>query len=161
MEKVNMQHSRTQDTLVGLFVACGIAALFYLALQVSNLGSFTDSDSFIVTAHFQNSGGLKVKAPISVAGVKIGRVSSITLDKETHESIVEMRIDAKYNNLPDDSGASIYTAGLLGEKYVSIDPGPGLSGAFLKDKSKIDNVSSAIILEEMLGKFFLNKVESK
>ena len=68
-----------------------------------------------------------------------------------------MRIESKYNNLPDDSGASIYTAGLLGEKYISIDPGPGLSGAFLKDKSKIENVSSAIILEEMIGKFFLSK----
>ena len=156
-----MQHTKTQDTLVGIFVACGIAALFYMALQISNLGTYTGGDTFTVTARFQNSGGLKVKSPVSVAGVRIGRVSSITLDKESHESVVEMRIDAKYDNLPDDSGASIYTAGLLGEKYVSIDPGPGLSGAFLKNKSKIDNVSSAIILEEMIGKFFLNKAEGK
>lgn len=156
-----MQQSRTQDTLVGFFVAIGIAALFYLALQVSNLGSYTDHDSFKIIARFQNSGGLKVKSPVSVAGVRIGRVSSISLDKDSHESVVEMRIEAKYNNLPDDSGASIYTAGLLGEKYISIDPGPGLTGEFLKDNSKIDNVSSAIILEEMIGKFFLNKTEGK
>jgi phospholipid/cholesterol/gamma-HCH transport system substrate-binding protein len=156
-----MQHSKTQDTLVGFFVALGIAALFYMALQVSNLGSYGSGDSFVVIARFQNSGGLKVKSPVSVAGVRIGRVSNITLDKESHESVVEMRIDAKYDNLPDDSGASIYTAGLLGEKYVSIDPGPGLSGVFLKNKSRIDNVSSAIILEEMIGKFFLNKTEGK
>lgn len=156
-----MQHSKTQDTLVGLFVACGIAALFYMALQISNLGSYNSGDTFTVIARFQNSGGLKVKSPVSVAGVRIGRVSSITLDHESHESVVEMRIEAKYDNLPDDSGASIYTAGLLGEKYISIDPGPDLSGAFLKDKSKIDNVSSAIILEEMIGKFFLNKAEGK
>ena len=83
------------------------------------------------------------------------------MDKETHESVVEMQIESKYNNLPDDSGASIYTAGLLGEQYISIDPGPGISGDFLKDKSKIDNVSSAIILEEMIGKFMLNKAEGK
>lgn len=152
-----MQHSKTQDTLVGLFVACGIAALFYMALQISNLGTYTSNDSYTVSARFQNSGGLKVKSPVSVAGVRIGRVAAITLDKDSLESVVEMRIEAKYNNLPDDSGASIYTAGLLGEKYVSIDPGPGLSGAFLKDKSKIENVSSAIILEEMIGKFFLSK----
>ena len=156
-----MQQSVTLHTLVGLFVATGIAALFYLALQVSNLGSYTSNDSFTISARFQNSGGLKVKSPVSVAGVKIGRVSSISLDKESHESVVEMRIDAKYDNLPDDSDASIYTAGLLGEQYINIDPGPGISGGFLKNKSKIENVSSAIILEEMIGKFLLNKAESK
>jgi phospholipid/cholesterol/gamma-HCH transport system substrate-binding protein len=156
-----MQHSKTQDTLVGFFVACGIAALFYMALQISNLGSYGNGDSYTISARFQNSGGLKIKSPVSVAGVRIGRVSAIKLDKGSLESIVEMRIDAKYDNLPDDSGASIYTAGLLGEKYVSIDPGPGLSGAFLKNKSRIENVSSAIILEEMIGKFFLNKTEGK
>ncbi len=156
-----MQHSKTQDTLVGLFVATGIAALFYMALQISNLGSYSSDDTYTVIANFQNSGGLKIKSPVSVAGVRIGRVSSISLDKETHESVVEMQIDSKYNNLPDDSGASIYTAGLLGEQYISIDPGPGITGDFLKDKSKIDNVSSAIILEEMIGKFMLNKAEGK
>jgi phospholipid/cholesterol/gamma-HCH transport system substrate-binding protein len=156
-----MQHSKTQDTLVGLFVATGIAALFYLALQVSNLGTLESKDSYTIYAKFQNSGGLKVKSPVSVAGVRIGRVAAISLDKESYESIVEMRIDSKYNNLPDDSGASIYTAGLLGEQYISIDPGPGLSGNFLKDKSKIENVSSAIILEEMIGKFMLNKADAK
>jgi len=152
-----MQHSKTQDTLVGFFVACGIAALFYMALQISNLGTYSSKESYVISARFQNSGGLKVKSPVSVAGVRIGRVAAITLDRDSLESVVEMRIESKYNNLPDDSGASIYTAGLLGEKYVSIDPGPGLSGAFLKDKSKIENVSSAIILEEMIGKFFLSK----
>lgn len=156
-----MQHSKTQDTLVGLFVATGIAALFYMALQISNLGSYSSDDTYTVIANFQNSGGLKVKSPVSIAGVRIGRVSSISLDKETHESVVEMQIESKYNNLPDDSGASIYTAGLLGEQYISIDPGPGITGDFLKDKSKIDNVSSAIILEEMIGKFMLNKAEGK
>jgi len=152
-----MQHSKTQDTLVGLFVAIGIAALFYMALQVSNLGTYTSNDSYTVTARFQNSGGLKVKSPVSVAGVRIGRVSSISLDKESHESVVEMRIDSQYNNLPEDSGASIYTAGLLGEQYVNIDP--GASSEFLKNKSQIDITSSAIVLEEMIGKFMMNKAE--
>ena len=156
-----MHNTKTQDTLVGLFVASGIAALFYMAMQVSNLGSYNTGDTYTVIAQFQNSGGLKVKSPVSVAGVRIGRVSSIRLDKESHESIVEMEIEAQYNNLPDDSGASIYTAGLLGEQYISIDPGPGISGEFLKDQSKLDNVSSAIILEEMIGKFLMNKADSK
>lgn len=154
-----MQHSKTQDTLVGLFVAAGVAALFYMALQVSNLGSYSTGDTYTVTARFQNSGGLKVKSPVSVAGVRVGRVSKITLDKESYESVVEMHIEAQYNNLPDDSGASIYTAGLLGEQYVSLDPGS--SEDYLKDKSQIDITSSAIVLEEMIGKFMLNKAEGK
>ena len=154
-----MQHSKTQDTLVGLFVAVGIAALFYMALQVSNLGSYSAGDSYTVTARFQNSGGLKVKSPVSVAGVRIGRVSKITLDRESHESVVEMSLDSRYDNLPTDSGASIYTAGLLGEQYINIDPGS--SEDFLKNKSTIDITSSAIVLEEMIGKFMLNKAEGK
>ncbi len=154
-----MQHSKTQDTLVGLFVAVGIAALFYMALQVSNLGSYSAGDSYTVTARFQNSGGLKVKSPVSVAGVRIGRVSKITLDKQSHESVVEMNIDSQYDNLPSDSGASIYTAGLLGEQYINIDPGS--SEDFLKNKSTLDITSSAIVLEEMIGKFMLNKAEGK
>jgi phospholipid/cholesterol/gamma-HCH transport system substrate-binding protein len=91
--------------------------------------------------------------------VTIGRVSSIKLDNESHEAVVEMKIDAQYNNLPDDSSASIYTAGLLGEQYISIDPGS--SEEFLKDKSKLDITSSAIVLEEMIGKFMMNKAEGK
>jgi len=154
-----MQHSKTQDTLVGFFVASGIAALFYMALQISNLGSYSSDDSYTVIAHFQNSGGLKIKSPVSVAGVRVGRVSAIRLDRESHESIVEMRIDSQYNNLPSDSGVSIYTAGLLGEQYISLDPGS--SEEFLKDKSTIDITSSAIVLEEMIGKFMLNKAEGK
>ncbi|NJA06474.1 outer membrane lipid asymmetry maintenance protein MlaD [Methylococcaceae bacterium WWC4] len=154
-----MQHSKTQDTLVGLFVASGIAALLYMALQVSNLSTYTSDDSYTVIARFQNSGGLKVKSPVSVAGVRIGRVSSITLDRESHESVIEMRIESQYDNLPTDSGASIYTAGLLGEQYISI--APGSSEDFLKDKSKFDITSSAIVLEEMIGKFMLNKAEDK
>jgi len=154
-----MQHSHTQDTLVGLFVAAGIGALFYMALQISNLGTYTSDDSYTVTARFQNSGGLKVKSPVSVAGVRIGRVSSIALDKDSHESIVTMRIESRYDNLPMDSAASIYTAGLLGEQYINIDPGS--SDEYLQDKSQIDITSSAIVLEQMIGKFLLNKAESK
>lgn len=154
-----MQHSKTQDTLVGLFVAVGIAALFYMALQISNLGSYATGNSYTVIARFQNSGGLKVKSPVSVAGVRIGRVSKITLDKASHESVVEMSIESQYDNLPQDSGASIYTAGLLGEQYISLDPGS--SEEFLKNKSTLDITSSAIVLEEMIGKFMLNKAEGK
>ncbi len=150
-----MQHSYTQDTLVGFFVACGISALFFMALQISNLGTYSSGTSYTITARFENSGGLKVKSPVSVAGVRIGRVSAITLDKQTFESVVEMRIESRFDTLPDDTSASIYTAGLLGEQYVSLEPGG--SEEYLKDHSNIDITQSAVILEEVIGQFLFKK----
>jgi phospholipid/cholesterol/gamma-HCH transport system substrate-binding protein len=154
-----MQHSSTQDTLVGLFVAAGIAGLFFLALQVSNLSSFTEQKGYTITARFENSGGLKVKSPVSAAGVKIGQVSAIYFDPKTYESVVKMRINAQYNSIPDDTTASIFTAGLLGEQYVSLEPGG--SGEYLKEDGKIEITQSAIILEKAIGQFLFKSAEEK
>lgn len=154
-----MQHTSTQDTLVGLFVASGIVGLFFLALQVSNLSSFTEQDSYTVTARFENSGGLKVKSPVSVAGVKIGKVSAISFDPKTYESVVQLSIDSQYNTLPDDTTASVFTAGLLGEQYVNLEAGG--SDEFLKNGGKIEITQSAIILEKALGQFLFKSAEEK
>lgn len=154
-----MQHTSTQDTLVGLFVASGIVALFFLAMQVSNLSSFTENDSYTITARFENSGGLKVKSAVSAAGVKIGRVSAISFDPKTYQSVVQMNIDAQYNTLPDDTTASVFTAGLLGEQYVNLEPGG--SDDYLKNGGKIDITQSAIILEKALGQFLFKAAEEK
>ncbi|MEQ1738834.1 MAG: outer membrane lipid asymmetry maintenance protein MlaD [Methyloglobulus sp.] len=154
-----MQHSSTQDTLVGLFVAAGIAGLFFLALQVSNLSSFTEQKGYTITARFENSGGLKVKSPVSAAGVKIGQVSAISFDPKTYESVVKMRINAQYNSIPDDTTASIFTAGLLGEQYVSLEAGG--SGEYLKEDGKIEITQSAIILEKAIGQFLFKSAEEK
>ena len=154
-----MQHTSTQDTFVGLFVAAGIVGLFFLALQVSNLSSFTDGDSYTITARFENSGGLKPKSPVSAAGVKIGKVSSISFDPKTYESVVQMSIDSKYNTLPDDTTASVFTAGLLGEQYVNLEPGG--SDVYLQKDGKIDITNSAIILEKALGQFLFKSAEEK
>lgn len=154
-----MQHTSTQDTFVGLFVAAGIVGLFFLALQVSNLSSFTEQDSYTVTARFQNSGGLKVKSPVSAAGVKIGKVSAISFDPKTYESVVKLSIDSQYNTLPDDTTASVFTAGLLGEQYVNLEAGG--SDEFLKDGGKIEITQSAIILEKALGQFLFKSAEEK
>jgi phospholipid/cholesterol/gamma-HCH transport system substrate-binding protein len=154
-----MQHSNTQDTLVGLFVAAGIAGLFFLALQVSNLSSFTEQKGYTITARFENSGGLKVKSPVSAAGVKIGQVSNISFDPKTFESVVKMRINAAYNTIPDDTTASIFTAGLLGEQYVSLEPGGSKDP--LKENSNIEITQSAIILEKAIGQFLFKSAEEK
>jgi phospholipid/cholesterol/gamma-HCH transport system substrate-binding protein len=154
-----MQHTNTQDTLVGLFVASGIIGLFFLAMQVSNLSSFVSDDSYTITARFENSGGLKVKSPVSAAGVKIGRVTAISFDPKSYESVVKMSINSKYNSLPDDTTASIFTAGLLGEQYVNLDAGG--SETPLKNNGKIEITQSAIILEKALGQFLFKSAEEK
>lgn len=145
-----MQNTKTQDTLVGLFVACSIAALFFMAMQISNLGSFSSAQSYTITARFENSGGLKVKSPVTVAGVRIGRVADISIDTESFESVVTLNIDSQYN-LPDDTSASIYTAGLLGEQYISLEPGG--SEDIIEPNGVIDITQSAIVLEELVGQF--------
>jgi len=154
-----MQHTSTQDTFVGLFVASGIVGLFFLAMQVSNLSSFTEHDGYTITARFQNSGGLKVKSPVSAAGVKIGRVSAIRFDAKTYESVVQLTIDSQYSTLPSDTSASVYTSGLLGEQYVNLDGGG--SAEFLKNGSEIEITNSAIILEKALGQFLFKSAEEK
>jgi len=154
-----MQHTSTQDTLVGLFVASGIVGLFFLALQVSNLSSFVEEDSYTITARFENSGGLKIKSPVSAAGVKIGKVSAINFDSKTYESVVQMSIYSNYNTLPDDTTASIFTSGLLGEQYVNLEPGG--SDEFLQNGGKIDITQSAIILEKAIGQFLFKSAEEK
>ncbi len=145
-----MQNTKTQDTLVGLFVASGIAALFFMAMQISNLSAFSNNNVYSISARFENSGGLKVKSPVSLAGVRIGRVSNISIDTESYESIVKMDIESQYN-LPDDTSASIFTAGLLGEQYISLEPGG--SEDFIEANGAIDITQSAIVLEEVIGQF--------
>jgi phospholipid/cholesterol/gamma-HCH transport system substrate-binding protein len=154
-----MQHTATQDTLVGLFVAAGIAGLFFLALQVSNLSSFGSEETYTVTASFESSGGLKVKSAVSAAGVKIGKVTAIRFDTKTYQSVVTMAIESQYATLPEDTTASIFTAGLLGEQYVNLEPGG--SDDVLKNGSKIDITQSAIILEKVIGQFLFKSAEEK
>ncbi|KAF3982230.1 MAG: outer membrane lipid asymmetry maintenance protein MlaD [Methylococcales symbiont of Hymedesmia sp. n. MRB-2018] len=148
-----MQNSKTQETLTGLFVACGIAALFFMAMQISNLGSFSSEKVYNISANFENAGGLKVKSPVTIAGFRVGRVSSISINKD-FVAVVKMNIASQYK-LPDDTVASIYTAGLLGEQYISLDPGG--EEEFLEENGVIDITSSAVILEQLIGKFFTDK----
>ncbi len=151
------QHSKMIDTLVGLFVASGILALTFLSLKVSNLVSFNGDAGYTISARFQNSGGLKVKSPVSVAGVKIGRITDIRFDNESFESIVKMEIENQYKKLPDDTTASIFTAGLLGEQFISLDPGG--SDTVLEEGSEIEITQSALVLEEIIGQFLFSKTQ--
>jgi len=150
-----MKSNKTTELMVGMFIAAGTAALFVLAMQVSNLSSFGSSDSYHITARFENIGGLKVRSAVTVGGVRVGRVSAIDYDSERFQAVVTMDVESRYNRFPDDTAASIYTAGLLGEQYVALEPGG--SEEVLKDGSQIELTQSALVLEKLVSKFLFEK----
>ncbi|MGB5062887.1 MAG: outer membrane lipid asymmetry maintenance protein MlaD [Candidatus Competibacter sp.] len=149
-----MMKQKNLELAVGLLVALGLAAFFILAFKVSDLTSLGDDKGYRVTAHFENIGGLKARAPVTLGGVRIGRVVGIGLDPQSYEAMVTMSIDPKYNQLPADSSASILTSGLLGEQYVGLEPG-GMDST-LKNGSTIKLTQSALVLEKLIGRVFTN-----
>lgn len=150
-----MAQKRAVELGVGLFVAAGIAALLMLALKVSNMSNFSSADGYNVTARFENIGGLKVRSPVSVAGVRVGRVAAIELDDKDYEAVVYLHIDSNYNKLPTDSTASILTSGVLGENYIGLEA--GADETFLKEGGEVKLTQSAMVLEQLIGKFLFNK----
>lgn len=150
-------NTRTTELAVGVLVILTGLALLFLALRVSGLADEMGNagDSYRVSAHFQNVGGLKPRAKVTMSGVLIGQVSRIYLDPKRLDAVVEMKIDRQYNELSTDSAASILTAGLLGEKYIGITP--GADSEFLKDGGEIEQTQSSLVLEDLIGKFLFNK----
>jgi phospholipid/cholesterol/gamma-HCH transport system substrate-binding protein len=147
-------NTKLTETLVGLFVCTGIASLFFMALQVSNFQALQSKPSYTITANFENISGLKNKALVSMAGVPIGRVSHIQFNPEDFNAVVSLRIDKKYAHLPSDTSASIYTAGLLGEKYIGLSAG-GMEDV-LSEGSVIELTQSSLVLEELISQFLFN-----
>ena len=150
--------SRTLEITVGLFLLAGVLALVLLALRVSGLSFSTSADTYRVYAYFENTAGLTTRAKVTMAGVSVGKVAAIELDHDSFSSKVSLDIDSKVNNLPLDSTASILTAGLLGEKYISLSVGG--DDEVLEDQSVMTDTQSSLVLEELIGKFLLNSVNS-
>jgi phospholipid/cholesterol/gamma-HCH transport system substrate-binding protein len=140
---------------VGLFVAIGIASLFMLAMRVSNITAFAETEGYQLTLNFDNIGGLKVRSPVTMAGVVIGRVSEISFDKEIYEAEVKVTIENQYDNIPEDTSASIFTSGLLGEQYIGLEAGG--SDTFLKQGDRFKLTQSAVVLEQLIGQFLVSK----
>lgn len=145
------------ELLVGVFVALGLAAFLWLAIKVSDIASIGEDKGYRVTARFENIGGLKIRAPVTLAGVRIGRVASINLDPQTFEALVTLAIEPQYDRLPSDSSASILTSGLLGEQHVGLEPG-GMDD-FLKNGGSLKLTQSALVLEKLIGRMFTNAVQ--
>jgi phospholipid/cholesterol/gamma-HCH transport system substrate-binding protein len=174
-------HSRIVEIVVGIFVAIGLTALFFLAMNASNLASYSGDEGFEIVARFENIGGLKVRSPVAMAGVKVGSVSNIRYDIKDLVAVVTMTIDAEYlgekkdildendvkqavqfSQLPSETSASIYTAGLLGEQYISLQPFESADEEdepYMAVGGEIVTVNSALVLEEVIGKLVFSITE--
>ncbi len=153
-----MQQTRSVEIGTGLFVLLGMSALFFLTTQTTGGNKFSASDTYEVEARFDNVGSLKSRAPVAMSGVTIGRVTSVSFDSGSLEAKVVFIIDSQYDQIPDDSDASILTSGLLGSQYIGLQAGG--SDIYLEDGSEILFTQSAIILENLIGKFLVNSGSS-
>jgi phospholipid/cholesterol/gamma-HCH transport system substrate-binding protein len=149
-----MRDNRAFEIGTGFFVLLGFAALLFLTTQLptNGLRLGPTKAGYTITARFENIGDLKTGSPVTMAGVRIGVVQLIKFDPQDYKAVVTMRLDPQYNQIPEDSFASVQTQGLLGGKYVGISPGG--SETYLKNGSQIDQTQSAIVLESLINKFF-------
>jgi len=157
-----MRATRTVEISTGLFVLLGFAALFFMVTQITNRELSVDGGSYEVTARFENIGSLKPGAAVSMAGVTVGRVDSISFDQNVYKAVVKMRIASSYNRIPDDSDAAIMTSGLLGGQYIGITAGG--SEEYLKNGDRIELVQDALVLENLINQLvasFMSKRDDK
>ncbi len=145
-----MRSNKSIEIWVGIFMLAGIAALAMLAVQVTDAG-IGSRDTYRIEARFENVGGLAQNAPIMIGGVRVGRVAGIRIDPEEYIPVVSMDIDSQYDELPDDTGASILTSGLLGAQFVGLSP--GASEFYLEEGDEMEFTQSAVQLETLIGQF--------
>jgi phospholipid/cholesterol/gamma-HCH transport system substrate-binding protein len=146
-----MLPQRLIESLVGIFLLLAAISLTVLAFQVSGLTAVFPEKTYTVTAAFEDIGGLKIRSPVKIGGVQIGEVAHIGLDPVTFKAVVKMHIKNQYHDIPDDSSAGIYTAGLLGDNYIAITP--MYNTTHLKNGSKIEMTHPAMVLEKVIGQF--------
>ena len=152
------------EILVGLFVLLGIIASVVLALKVAGLVLDSDTQSYKLYAKFENIGSLRLRAPVRIGGVLIGRVSNISLDKQSLTPVVELSIEQQYNQISSESKAAIQTSGIIGEQYISITPGfydEDMGSEYFKDGDYFTDTGSALVLEDLISKFVFNSSQDK
>lgn len=139
---------------VGLFVIGSVLSLLILAFSIAGLSFKGEGRSYTLTASFSNIGGLKVRAPVKLGGVVVGRVEEISLDVQSYRPIVQLSMFESKGIYPETSSLSILTSGLLGEQYIGISPGfIDDDIEMLSDGDSIEDTKSALILEDLIGQF--------
>jgi len=138
----------------GIFLLLGIAALLWLATEATDYKMQVGKDTYRVTARFGNVADLKARAPVKIGGVTVGLVDKISLDPVQFDAVVEMKIDRRFSEIPDDSSASILTSGVLGDRYVGLQPGGSMES--LGDGDQILITQSAVVLENLISKYLFN-----
>jgi len=154
-----MQQTRSVELGTGLFVLLGLAALFFLTTQTTGSNTLSGTDSYTVSARFGNVGSLKIRAPVAMSGVTIGRVLSVEFDPDSLDAVVMFEIDSRYDKIPEDSDASILTAGILGSQYLGLQAGG--SEFSLEEGSEIQFTQSAIVIEQLISKYLFNNDSGK
>jgi len=150
--------SKKIELMVGFFVALGIAALLMLSLKVANSGISGNGDTYTLLAKFDNIGGLKVRSPIKVGGVVVGRVTDISLDEEDYTPVVTLTINQAYSEFSEATSVAILTSGLLGEQYIGLQPGfMDDSLEILQPGDYIEDTKPALVLEELIGQFLFSQ----
>ena len=138
----------------GIFIVLGLAALLWLATEATNFGRDIGEDGYRVTANFDDVAELRKQAPVKIGGVTVGLVEDIQLDPVTFQAELTLRIDHRFSDIPTDTSASILTAGILGNRYVGLEPGG--SPDALQDGDSLFLTQSAVVLENLISKFLFN-----
>ena len=147
-----MQQTRKTELWVGSFVLAGICAILVMIFQVADVKSIGSGNTYTLKAEFDNIGSLKVRSPVKVGGVVVGRVSDITLNPESLLPIVSLSINSQYNQFPETSSLQILTSGLIGEQYIGLVPGFIFEDEeMLVDGDTIEDTKSALVLEDLIG----------
>jgi phospholipid/cholesterol/gamma-HCH transport system substrate-binding protein len=138
----------------GIFLLLGIAALVWLAMRATDYGQEIGKETYRISARFTNVADLKDRAPVKIGGVTIGMVESITLDPISFEAVVEMKVASRFDEIPSDTGASVLTSGVLGDRYVGLEPGGAPD--MLQDGDELFITQSALVLEQIVSKYLFN-----
>ncbi len=149
-----MRPNYNVEVAAGVFLMLGIAAMMWLATKATNYGQEIGKEAYFISVRFTNVAELKDRAPVKIGGVTVGLVESITLDPITFDAIVILRIDSRYNEIPADTSASILTSGMLGDRYVGLEPGGDID--VLQDGDELFLAQSAVVLEQLISKFLFN-----
>ena len=147
------------ELAAGIFLLLGIAALVWLAMRATDYGQEIGTDTYRISARFTNVADLRVKSPVKIAGVTVGVVESIVLDPVMFEAVVNMDITTRFNEIPTDTGASVLTSGVLGDRYIGLEPGGAPD--MLVEGDELFITQSALILEQVIGKYLFNTGSSK